>query len=106
MGFIFGLTLMKNLLPQLSKILLGSIATTSATGAEIHKSSNLEILILVTSNFVRIVKSLEDSALLLQGIPKTTENKTKEKRGGIHGMLLGTLRNSILGNMLGGKVII
>ena len=38
MGFIFGLTLMKNLLPQLSKILLGSIATTSATGAEIHKS--------------------------------------------------------------------
>ena len=55
---------------------------------------------------MRIVKSLEDSALLLQGIPKTTENKTKEKRGGIHGMLLGTLRSSILGNMLGGKVII
>ena len=55
---------------------------------------------------MKIVQALEDSNILLKGITKTIENKTKEQKGGFLGMLSGTLGASLLGNMLTGKRIL
>ena len=55
---------------------------------------------------IKIVKSLEDSGLLLKGISETIQSEAKEQKGGFLGMLLGELGASSLGNMLTGKGII
>ena len=52
---------------------------------------------------LKIIKSLEDSGLLLEGISETIKNEAKEQNGGFLSMLLVTLGASILGNMLSGK---
>ena len=52
---------------------------------------------------IYLVKSLEDSGLLLEGVTKTIQNETKEHKGGFLSMLLGTLGASLLGNILAGK---
>ena len=52
---------------------------------------------------MKIVQALEDSNILLKGVTKTIENKTKEQKEGFLSMLLGTLRTSLLGNLLAGK---
>ena len=54
-------------------------------------------------DILEIVKSLEDSGLLLKGVSETIKNETKEQNGGFLSMLLGTLGASLLGNMLAGK---
>ena len=54
-------------------------------------------------DIVKIVKSLEDSGLLLKVVTETVQNKVKEQKGGFLGMLLGTLGASLLGNILTGK---
>ena len=54
----------------------------------------------------KIVKSLEDSSLLIKDITLTTENETKVQRDGFLSMLLGTLGTSLLGNMLAAKGVI
>ena len=54
---------------------------------------------------MKIIQSLEDSDILLKVVTKTIENKTKEQKGGILSMLLGTLGASLLGNLLPGKGI-
>ena len=51
----------------------------------------------------KIVKSLEESGLLIQGISKTIKNESKQQKGGFLPMLLGTLGASLLGNLLTGK---
>ena len=56
-------------------------------------------------DIIKIVKSLEDSGLLLKGFTETVQNEVKEQKGGIHTMLLGTLGASLLGNLLTGKGI-
>ena len=56
-------------------------------------------------DIVKIVKSLEDSGLLLKGVTETVQNKVKEQKGGFLSMLLGTLGASLLGNLLTGKGI-
>ena len=49
---------------------------------------------------------LEDSGILLKGVSKAIKNETKEQKGGFLSMLLGTLGDSLLGNLLtGGKGI-
>ena len=50
-----------------------------------------------------IVKSLEESGLLIKGVSKTVKNEAKEQKGGFLGMLLGTLGAGLLGNLLTGK---
>ena len=55
---------------------------------------------------MKIVQALEDSNILLKGITITIENETREQKAGFLGMLLGTLRASLLGNMLTGKGIL
>ena len=54
---------------------------------------------------IEIVKSLEDSDLLLKGVRETIQNEAKEQKGGFLSMLLGTLGASLLGNILTGKGI-
>ena len=60
--------------------------------------------ILIISNdeikdFIKIVKSLEDSSLLPEETSETVWNKAKEQRGGFLSILLGTLGASLLGNI-------
>ena len=53
-------------------------------------------------DIIRIVKSLEDSGLLLKGFSKTIQNEAKEQKGEFFSMLLGTLGASLLGKILAG----
>ena len=58
------------------------------------------------NDIIKIVKSLENSGVLLKGVSKTIQHEAKEQRGGFLNMLLGTLGGSLLGNLLtGGKVL-
>ena len=52
---------------------------------------------------LKIVKSLENSGILLDRVSETIENEAKEQKGGFLSISLGTLQVSILGNMLAGK---
>ena len=56
-------------------------------------------------DIIKLVKSLEDSSLLPEGVSETIQNEAKELRGGFLSMLLGTLGASLLGNILAGKGI-
>ena len=52
---------------------------------------------------MNIVKSLEESGLLIKGV---SNNETKEQKGGFLGMLLGPSGASLLENVLTGKYTI
>ena len=52
---------------------------------------------------IKIVKSLEDSGLLLKGVTETVQNEVTEQKGGFISMLLGTLSASLLENLLTGR---
>ena len=52
---------------------------------------------------LKIVRSLEDSGLLLKGVSETIQNEAKEQKGEFLSMLLGILGASLLGDMLCGK---
>ena len=54
---------------------------------------------------IKIVISLEDTGLLIEGVSETVQNQAKELRGGFLSMLLGTLGASLLGNILAGQGI-
>ena len=54
-------------------------------------------------DIIEVVKSIEDSGLLLKGVSETIQNEAKEEKGGILSMLLGTLCASLLGDILAGK---
>ena len=64
------------------------------------KISNDEI-----EDIIKIVKSLEDSGLLLKGVTETVQNELKEQKEGFLSMLLRTLGASLLGNILTGRGI-
>ena len=57
-------------------------------------------------DILEILRSLEDSGLLLKGISESIKNEAKEQKGGFLSMLLGTLGASLLRNMLAGKGVI
>ena len=57
-------------------------------------------------DLIKVVKSLEDSGLLLNGVTESAKNEVKGQRGGFPSMLLGTLGASLLGNLSSGKVAI
>ena len=114
---------MKNVLKPLAKsvlIPLGLTAATSATGASIHEKmfgsgGSLELASRTTTliisneeinNIMKIIKSLEESGLLMKGGGDTIQNEAKEQKGGFLSMLLGTLGASLLGNLLTGKCTI
>ena len=57
-------------------------------------------------DILKIVKSLEDSGILLKGVSETIKDEAKEQKEGFLSMLLGTLGAGLLGNMLEGKGVI
>ena len=107
-----GLPLIKNVIKSLAKsvlIPLGLTAVASAADAGIHKkilgSGNTTLIIsnYEINDIIKIIKSLEDSGLLLKGVTETVQNEVKEQKGGFLSALLGTLGKSLLGNLLIGK---
>ena len=106
---------MKNIINPFAKsvlIPLGLTAVASGTDTGTYKkllgSSNNTALIISNDemeDIIKIVKSLEDSGLLLKGVTETVQNEVKEQKGGFLSMLLGTLGASLLGNILAGKGI-
>ena len=56
-------------------------------------------------DIIKIVKSLEDSSLLPEGVSETIQNEAKEQRGAFLRMLFGKLGASFLGNIFVGKGI-
>ena len=50
-------------------------------------------------DIVKIIKSREDSGLLLKRVTETVRNEVKEQKQGFLSMLLGTLGASFLGNL-------
>ena len=106
-----GLPLIKSVIKPLAKsvlIPLGLTATASAADAGIHKKilgSGDNSTTLIISNdevddILKIVKSLENSGVLLKGVSETIQHEAKEQRGGFLSMLLGTLGASLLGDIL------
>ena len=104
---------MKNVITPLAKsvlVPLGLTAAGSAADAGIHKkillSGNNTTLIISNKDMddlIKIVKSLEDSGLLLKGITESVQNEIKEQKRGFLNMLTGTLGASLLGNLITGK---
>ena len=65
----------------------------SGTAKLIIKNEEME-------GIMKIVKSLEDSdLLLLKGVSETIQNEAKEQKAGVLSMLLSTLGATLLGNM-------
>ena len=106
-----GLPLMKSVIKPLTKsvlIPLGLTAAASAADAGMHKKilgSGHNNTTLIISNdemddILKIVKSLEDSGVLLKGVSETIQNEAKEQRRGFLSMLLGTLGGSLQGDIL------
>ena len=100
-----GLPLLKSVVKPLG--ILGLTAAASATDAAINKkilgSGNHTTLIISNNDMqdlLKIVKSLEDSGILFNGITETVKNEIKEQKGGFLSMLLGTLGASLLGDLL------
>ena len=78
---------------------------------KIYGSGRSSSTILIISNkemneVMKIVQAFEDSNILLKGVTKTIKNETKEQNGGFLSILLGTLGESLLENMLAGKGIV
>ena len=111
-----GLPLIKSVIKPLTKsvlVPLGLAAAASAADAGIHKKilgSGHNITSVVSNDdmqdILKIVKSLERSRILLNGVSETIENEAEKQRGGFLSMLLGTLGASLLSNMFTGKGVI
>ena len=56
-------------------------------------------------DIIKIVKSLEDSGLLVEEVTETVQNEAKKQKGGFLSILLGTLGMSLLENRLTRKEI-
>ena len=94
-------SLAKNILAPLG-ITADASAINAWTQKKIHGSGRPLSTTLIISNkeindIIKIVQALEDSNILLQRITKTI-NETKEQKGGLLSMFLGTLGASLLGN--------
>ena len=99
--------LMKVALPLAKNILatLGLTFAMSAIDGSIHKKihgSGIKLIIEEEdmNDIMRIIEVLENSGILLKGVSKTIENETKDQRGGLLSMLLGTLGAILLGKLL------
>ena len=105
--------LMKVAMPLAKNVLapLGLTAAMSAIDGSIQRKihgSGVKLIIEEEDmqDIMKIIKALENSGILLEGVSKTIENETKEQRGGFLSMLLGTLGANLLRNLLTGKGII
>ena len=99
--------LVKSFLVQL-RLLTAVLATDAAIQNNIFGSSTTA---LVLSNedlndIVAIVKFLEERSLFIKGVSEIIKNEAKEQKGQFLGILLVTLSDSLLGNMLAGKGVV
>ena len=100
--------LMKVAMPLAKNVLgpLGLSAAMSAIDGSIKKKmlgSGTTTLIISNDemdDILKIVKSLENSGVLLKGVSETIQHEAKEQRGGFLSMLLGTLGAFLLGDVL------
>ena len=100
--------LMRVAVPLAKNVLapLGISAAMSAIDGIIKKKmlgSGMTTLIISNdemNDILKIVKSLENSGLLLKGVSETIQHEAKEPREGFLRMLLGTLGASLLGDIL------
>ena len=100
--------LMKVAMPLAKNVLapLGLSAAMSAIDGSIKKKmlgSGATTLIISNDemgDILRIIKSLEDSGVLLKDVSETIQYEAKEQRGGFLGTLLGTLGASLPGDVL------
>ena len=98
--------LMKVAMPLAKNVLapLGLSAAMSAIDGNIKKKilgSGATTLIISNDemdDILKIVKSLENSGVLLKEVSETIQHEAKEQRGRFFGMLLGTLGASLLGS--------
>ena len=100
-----GLPLMISVLTPLAKSVFlplwlsaGMLAADAVIQKNIYGSGITALVILneEMEDIMKIVKSLEESGLLIKGISKTIKNVAREKKGGFLPMLLGTLPVSML----------
>ena len=115
---------MENVIKPLAKSVLVPLELTAAASSAdvgIHKKivgSDKRLLDLALPNnttliisndemedIIKIVKSLEDSGLLLKGVSETVQDEAEEQKGGLLSMLLSTLGASLLGKIFAGKGI-
>ena len=99
------MSLLKSVIKSLG--MLGLTAAASVTDAAINKKnlgSGGQTTLIISNDdmqdLLKIVKSLEDSGILLDGITETVKNEVKEQKGGFLSVLLGTLGASLLGDLL------
>ena len=106
---------MKNVLTLLARFFLLpfglSAAMSTADRAIQEKIYGSGTTALIISNeeieeLMKVVKSLEESRLLVKGINETIKNERKEQKGGFFPMLLVTLVASLLGSALTEKRVI
>ena len=107
------MSLKGNVLKPLAKcvlIPLGLTAAASAADAAIHKKmfgSGMTTLIISNeemNNIMKIVKSLEETGLLIKSISETIKNEAIKKNKKMDfSVLLATLGASVLGNLLTDK---
>ena len=57
-------------------------------------------------NFIRIIKSVEISAVLIDGVSKTIGNKTKKEASGLLGALITPLSTSMSRSMITGRGVV
>ena len=95
-----GLPYIKNVMIPLAKSVFIPLGLTAAAFNNTTTISNDKI-----GDIIKIVKSLEDSGLLLKGVTETVQNEVKEQKGGFLSMSLGRLGANLLGNLLAGKGI-
>ena len=101
------------LTPLVKKVLvpLGLSAGMSTADAAIQKNiygSGARALIISNEemeDIMKIIKSLEESGLLIKRIGETIKNEVKEQKGGFLPMILGTFA-SLLGSALTGRGVI
>ena len=96
----------------LAKNILAPLGITAAASAidagiqkKIHGSGTTTLIISneEMNDIMEIIQALEDSKILLNEVTETIKNETKEQKGGILSMSLGTLGASLLGNLVAGK---
>ena len=110
-----GFPFMKNELTPLAKsviVPLGLTASASATYAAFQKKifeSGMTKLLISNDKMedvMKIIKSLDESGILIKCVTKTIENETKKQIVGFLAIFSGTVGASLLGNIFAGKSVI
>ena len=110
-----GLLLMKRVLTPLGKgvllplrLLAGMSAAEATIKNKIYGSGGTALTIAneKMEDIMKIVKSLEESRLLVKGMNETVNNETKEQKVQFLPMSFGALAASMLGSALKGRGVI